>query len=102
MRPVDVPGLPGVVAWASFSALAQLQKALEVRSGGDMLAAMLRGDLRAIEEATPRFLLNSDGSRWQGGVDLVPIPTLELGQLLANALHRRLFGTPLELETGDE
>lgn len=100
MAPIAVEGMPGVVAWFSFSATRQACEAAGHVVAAGMLTALLRGEPRAIEEAVPRALLNSDGSRWQAGPDAVPLPTLELGRLLADALHRRLFGEPLKIEGG--
>lgn len=98
MRPQPIPEMPGVSAYFSFSAAAQVCEAANIPVGANLLAALLRGEPRAIEEATPRGLINPDGSRWQGGPDAVPLPVLELGRILADALSRRLLGEPLEME----
>jgi hypothetical protein len=97
MRPVPIAEMPGVSAFFGFSAAAQACEAAGIPVGANLLAALLRGEPRAIEEATPRGLINPDGSRWQGGPDAVPLPVLELGKILADALHRRLFGTALDM-----
>lgn len=97
MRPVPIAEMPGVSAFFSFSAAAQAAQASGIPVGANLLASLLRGEAAAIEECVSRGLVNPDGSRWQGGSDAVPLPILEIGRILADALHRRLFGTPLDM-----
>lgn len=98
MRPQAIAKMPGCSAWASFSAMRQLSEATNIGAGGQLLAELLRANPLVLEEAVPRLIINPDGSRWSGNVDDVPIPLLELGQILADAVSRRLFGRPLEMD----
>ncbi|MFI0843965.1 hypothetical protein [Mesorhizobium sp. IMUNJ 23232] len=96
MAPQPVDGMPGVFAYFSFSAVGQTCEAAGLPAAAALLAALLRGEVKAIEEGVSRGLINSDGSRWAAGVDAVPLPTLEIGRILSDALHRRLWGKPLD------
>lgn len=97
MRPVPIPEMPGCALFVSLSAAKNLESACGV-AAPEIMRRLLHGDIAAIEEAAARSIVNPDGSVWSGSADAVPLPTLELGRLLADALHRRLFGRPLDLE----
>ncbi|MDQ6434379.1 hypothetical protein RB623_09995 [Mesorhizobium sp. LHD-90] len=101
MRPQPIPTMPGVSAFFSFSAAKQACEATSIPVAPHLMAALLRGEPGAIEECVPRGLINSDGSRWSAGVDEIPLPTLTLGRILADALHRRLLGEALSMDGGE-
>ncbi|MFI0846428.1 hypothetical protein [Mesorhizobium sp. IMUNJ 23232] len=97
MRPQPVPGLPGVSAWASFAAMRRLSDATGINDPGQLLAELLRGNSKVIQESVSHVLIHdADKSAFVGFVDDVPVPLMPLGRLLADAVHRRLFGEGLE------
>ncbi|MFI0847882.1 hypothetical protein [Mesorhizobium sp. IMUNJ 23232] len=98
MRPQPVPNAPGVTCWASFAAMRQLCEATGIGAPGQVMAELLRANPATIEEAVARLVLNPDGTRWSGTPDDLPVALMELGRLLADSVHRRLFGSPLVLE----
>lgn len=100
LRPVPIPEMPGCSLFVSVSAAKNIESACGVPST-EILARLLRGDIATIEEVTARTIVNPDGSPWTGSADDVPLPVLELGKRLADALHRRLVGRPLDLEEGE-
>lgn len=102
MRPQPIAAMPGCSAWCSFSAVRQISEATAFASSAEILSGLLRGNAFMIEEAAPRLIMNPDGSRWSGNVDDLPLPLLEMGRVLGDAVHRRLFGSPLEMEDSDD
>lgn len=101
LRPVPIPEMPGCSLFVSVSAAKNIEAACAVPST-EILARLLRGDIATIEETSARSVINPDGSPWTGSADDVPLPVLELGKRLADALSRRLFGRPLDLEGSDD
>lgn len=98
MRPQPFP-VVGLVCYATNSDLHELQKALDEEGALAVMQRLLRADHGAISEAAKFCLMNvADNTPWTGDVDTLPISTMELGQILADAVHRRLFGRKLQLE----
>lgn len=97
LRPQPFPALPGCSIFFSASALKNFQTACGAVSVGELLAGLLRGDIGMIEEAAARGVLNGDGSAWAGGVDAIPVDLLTLGRVLSDGVHRRWFGSALDM-----
>lgn len=102
LRPQPFPALPGCSVHFSVTGLKNLQNATGIMSISALMSALLHGDINVIEEAAARGILNGDGSTWAGGVDPIPLDLMTLGRILADALHRRWFGRPLDLEGSDD
>lgn len=97
MRPIAIPEMPGCSAWASFAALREATQATGVHNAGTLLADLLNGNPKVIEECTSRFIIHdADASRFTGTVDDVPLAVLPLGRLLARACHARILGEDLD------
>ncbi|PBB85726.1 hypothetical protein [Mesorhizobium sp. WSM3876] len=96
-QPFPVEGL-GLQLYATSTDLDRIQDAMEVDGMLVVMNRLLRADMTAINAAAQHCLMYSDRTAWSGDVDTLPVGTMELGALLADAVHRRLFGTSLELD----
>ncbi|ANN58696.1 hypothetical protein A9174_19395 [Mesorhizobium loti NZP2037] len=96
-RPFPVEGL-GLTLFATPMDLANLQAALDEEGLLVVVNRLLRADIAAINVAAQHCLMNPDQTAWSGDVDSLPVSTMELGNLLADTVTRRLFGRPLNLE----
>lgn len=97
MRPIAIPEMPGCSAWASFTALRQATDATGIHNAGALLADLLNGNPKTIEECVGRFIIHdADASRFVGSVDDIPLAVFPLGRLLARACHARILGEDLD------
>lgn len=96
-RPFPVEGL-GLSLYATPIDLANLQTALDEEGLLAVMNRLLRADIAAINAAANHCLMNSDLTAWSGEVDSLPVSVMELGQLLADTVSRRIFGRPLNVE----
>lgn len=96
MRPQPLPGLPGCRVYASFSAMRELAEKTGIQSGPAIIGELLRANASVIEVAAGLMVLNPDGTRWTAGIDMLPLPIMQLATIFADAASRRLFGEPLE------
>ncbi|TPM36626.1 hypothetical protein [Mesorhizobium sp. B2-3-5] len=100
-RPFPVEG-SGLSLYATPLDLANLQAALDEEGLLVVLHRLLRADIEAINAAAPHCLMNPDFTPWVGDVDSLPLSVMELGNLLADVVHRRIFGRQLTIEAGPD
>lgn len=100
-RPFPIEGI-GLALYTTPIDLANLQAALDEEGQLVVLNRLLRADIAAINAAAQHCLMNPDGTAWSGEVDSLPVSVMELGQLLADTVHRRIFGRALKIEAGGD